>query len=230
MKTRKTPSPPRKRSGDRRDPDATRRALLAAAAALFAERGFDGVSVEDVAERAQVNKALISYHFGGKRALYVAVLESGFAEMADRLTVIEGESGDAREVLHRLIQAFAAMTRERPDFPVLFVREAVSVGIEPAVMPHLVRVMGITRRLAERGVREGVFRPVDPRLLHLGLVGTLAFYFGTEHAREKARAEGYLPFALPSTRAFLRHLEELTVRGLAPSPSPRKKDRKGARR
>ncbi len=85
MPTRRRASTPVRRTArEKRDPGATRRALLEAAAVLFAEHGFEGVSVEDVADRARVNKALVSYHFGGKRGLYVAVLESGFSRMADR--------------------------------------------------------------------------------------------------------------------------------------------------
>ena len=91
------------RERERRDPGATRQALLQAGAALFSERGFDGVSIEDVADRAGVNKALISYHFGGKRALYVAVLESAFASMAERLHAIEREAVDARQALHAFL-------------------------------------------------------------------------------------------------------------------------------
>src|SRR5512139_4068434 len=86
------------RARERRDPEATRRALLRAGAFLFAERGFDGVSTEEVAARAGVNKALISYHFRGKRGLYAAILESAFADMAARLEAIGARAG-ARETL-----------------------------------------------------------------------------------------------------------------------------------
>ena len=212
-----------RRERERRDPTATRKALLAAGALLFPEQGFDGVSTEEIAGRAVVNKALISYHFGGKRGLYAAVLASAFSEMAERLRAIEAEASSAREGLHRFLEAFAAMTRERPDFPILFLREALSAGIEPAVMPHLLKIVGVTRRLAERGGREGVFRRVDPFLLHLGLVGSLAFFFATERARRKARAQGLLPFDPLTPKAFLRHLEEVTLRGLAPDRSSAKK-------
>jgi AcrR family transcriptional regulator len=204
--------------------------LLDAGARLFPERGYDGVSVEDLAKRAGVNKALISYHFGGKRSLYVAVLESVFAEMADRLATIEEEAGGAPEALHRFLVAFESLTRERRGFPALFLREAVSRGIEPAVVPHLQRIIGIVRRLAERGALEGVFRRVDPTLLHLGLVGSLAFFFATEPARRRAAV--HLPLEPPTAEAFIRHLEEMTLRGLAPGPSPAteaRTKRKGAR-
>jgi len=225
--------PTASRAGEKRDPEATRRALLDAAAALFPEMGFNGVSVEDVAERAGVNKALISYHFGGKRGLYVAVLESAFSEMADRVVAVEARSGSVRVTLRRLLAAFESMTRERPDFPVLFLREALTAGIEPAVTPHLLRIMRVTRRLAQRGVREGVFRPVDPLVFHLGLVGSLIFFFGTEKARTQATEEGRVPFRFPPGRRFLKHVEALTLRGLAPDEPPstgQARSRKGARR
>jgi TetR/AcrR family transcriptional regulator len=206
--------PRRRKPGEKRDPVATRRALLEAGARLFSEMGYDAVSVEDLARRAGVNKALISYHFGGKRGLYTAVLESGFAEVADRLRVVEEEAADAREGLHGFFGAFEDMTRKRSDFPALFLREAVSKGIEPAVVPHLLEIMGITRRLAERGRREGLFRRVDPLLFHFGLVGALGFFFATEPARRRAAA--HVPFEMPTPQDFIRHLEEMTLRGLAP--------------
>jgi TetR/AcrR family transcriptional regulator len=210
---------------ERRDPEATRRALLEAAAALFAERGYDGVATEEVAARAGVNKALISYHFRGKRGLYVAVLESTFAQIAARLEATDERATNAHQALRGLLEVFARLARERPGFPTLFLREVLASGIEPAVAPYLLRIVGVTRRLAGRGRREGLFRRVDPLLLHFALFGSLVFFFATEPARRAAAAEGRVPFPMPDPTAFLRHLEELTVRGLAPAP-PR---RKGAR-
>src|SRR5439155_1476989 len=53
--------------------------LLAAAAALFAERGFHGTKIRDIAARARVNVAAGNYHYGSKKALYLAVLRAQFA-------------------------------------------------------------------------------------------------------------------------------------------------------
>jgi AcrR family transcriptional regulator len=216
-----------RRERERRDPEATRQALTSAGAELFSERGFDGVPIEDLAARAGVNKALVSYHFGGKRRLYVAILESAFAAMAERLKAIEAEAPSAREALHGYVQAFEQMTRERPGFPTLFMREVLSTGIKPAVLPHLLEIIGVSRRLAERGAREGLFRRVDPLLMHFGLIGSLVFFFATEPARRKAEAQGRVPFAMPDSKAFLLYLEELTLRGLAPENRPTRRRRKG---
>ncbi len=61
---------------------STRERLLEAATQLFAEHGFRGASVRDLCDLARANPAAVSYHFGGKRQLYRAVLR----QAADRLT------------------------------------------------------------------------------------------------------------------------------------------------
>lgn len=71
---------PRKSSSD------TRRRLVAAAASLFSEHGFRGVSIRQIARAAGTNSALVSYHFGSKEALFEEVIRaSAAAHVADRM-------------------------------------------------------------------------------------------------------------------------------------------------
>lgn len=226
-------APPRAR--EKRDPGATRHALVAAGATLFGEKGYDAVSIEDVAVRAGVNKALISYHFGGKRGLYAEILAHGFREIARRIEVAEAQAADAAVAVHDLLRVFDAFCREHPEFPGLFMREVLSTGIEPRVLPHLAAIIAAVRRIAARGAREGVFRPVNPLLLHFGLIGPLVFFASTEPARKRAAAEHGLPFVMPERPEFLDYLEELTLRGLAPgarraTPRPRRPSRPPSRK
>ncbi len=58
----------------------TRKRLLSAASELFAERGFHGTKVRDIAARAGVNLAAGNYHYGSKKELYLEVLRAQFAE------------------------------------------------------------------------------------------------------------------------------------------------------
>ena len=60
---------------------STRDAVFDSAATRFAKGGFDGVSVDDIARDAGVNKAMIYYHFADKLALYRAVLADGLSRM-----------------------------------------------------------------------------------------------------------------------------------------------------
>src|ERR1700709_2821502 len=59
----------------RHDAQASREALLAAAEAIFDERGYDAATVRDIGERAGVDAALIARYFGGKEGLYLATLQ-----------------------------------------------------------------------------------------------------------------------------------------------------------
>jgi AcrR family transcriptional regulator len=67
----------------RRDAAATRAALLAAAAELFAERGFDRTTVRDIATAAGVNQALVFRYFGSKDELFAAVMATRSRELLE---------------------------------------------------------------------------------------------------------------------------------------------------
>jgi AcrR family transcriptional regulator len=58
----------------------TRRRLLEAALIVFADKGFDGTGIRDIAERAKANSAMVQYHFGGKEGLYLEALRFAFEE------------------------------------------------------------------------------------------------------------------------------------------------------
>src|SRR5215831_14445906 len=62
----------------------TRERLIAAASALFAERGFHGTTIRDIADRARVNVAAGHYYYGSKKALYLEVLRAQFADIRAR--------------------------------------------------------------------------------------------------------------------------------------------------
>ena len=65
----------------RRNPEATRARILAAAEALFAAGGFSGTRIDAVAARSGANKRMIYHYFGGKEALFEAVLQHRLAEL-----------------------------------------------------------------------------------------------------------------------------------------------------
>jgi len=75
--------------------DGTKDRLLTAASELFAERGFHRTTVRDIAARAQVNVAAGNYHYGSKRALYLAVLRAQFGRAARRCRRVSCGGGRA---------------------------------------------------------------------------------------------------------------------------------------
>ena len=69
------------RQANRRDPDRTRSAILAAAQAEFAANGLSGARVDAIARRARANKRMIYHYFGNKAGLYLAVLEHVYEDL-----------------------------------------------------------------------------------------------------------------------------------------------------
>jgi len=210
----------------RRDAVATRDALLAAGRELFAERGYDGVPVAAIAQEAGVNKAMINYHFGGKRGLYRAIVGSTFAEIVAGVEKLAESSRPAPEVLRELIAVVGELaTRRHPHFCAMMLREVVAGGkhLDPELIDKPARILGAVQRIVARGVRDGDFRPVDPLLTHLSLVGSLVFFFGTTRFRERVLAARRPALKLPDAAAYVGHIQDLLTHGLAA-------ERRGARR
>jgi TetR/AcrR family transcriptional regulator len=209
---------PRSLSPRRRDPDGTREALLAAGTALFAERGYDGTPVSAIAEAARVNKAMINYHFGGKRKLYLAIVTAAFQDIVTRAERLTETDRPAPDLLQELIALVAeTATQRNPHFPAMMLREVLAGAKHLAAdtIAYPLRVAEVVRHIVERGVREGSFRRVDPLLTHLTLVGSLLFFFATAPLRARLTAEGHLRGQVPDGAAYVRHIQELIIHGLA---------------
>src|SRR5829696_8862772 len=86
-------SPPRYH---RLDPGQRREQILDAANALFAERPYDEVSIEDIARAAGVTRGLVHHYFGGRKDVYVGLLERLGAQREERLRPPVGRSAGAR--------------------------------------------------------------------------------------------------------------------------------------
>lgn len=200
-----------------RDTEVTRRALVLSATRLFARDGYDGTTTDRIARDARVNKALISYHFGGKAGLYRAILLATFRDMNRRLEAADEPSRTSASRLDALIGAFADLYDERPAFPAMMLREVLAGGphLDEQVLPEFLAVFARIRKLIADGVRDGSFRSVDPLLTHLSIVGSLVFFFATHPLRERLASEGMIPLAAPPAETYVRHVRELMARGLA---------------
>jgi AcrR family transcriptional regulator len=212
------------------DPEATREALVRAATRLFAAVGFDGTTVEQIAAASGVNKAMINYHFGGKDGLYTSILRESFTRLASEVARLRARPGSADQALRELIATLGRMMTETPSLPAMMLREILAGGgrLDDGLVAQMLSVFGATREIVERGVRTRRFRRVDPVLTHLGLIGSLLFYFATAPFRDRKVAAGRLPEALatpPTPERFIAHLQDLTARGLAAEPAARRAGR-----
>ncbi|PIE17086.1 MAG: hypothetical protein CSA66_06860 [Proteobacteria bacterium] len=97
--------------------------ILRAADELLAERGHDGVSMRDVAQRAGVNKALIFYYFGSRSKLFEKVLERYFRNHARALARAFNATGDVRTRVHHAVDTYLDFVEKNDLFSRLVQQE-----------------------------------------------------------------------------------------------------------
>jgi TetR/AcrR family transcriptional regulator len=120
-----------------RDADRSRRTILDAAETLFAERGLESVSLQDIGDAAGLSRGTPNYYFGAKQELYVAVLERVFADREDatrrafepvRAWCDSPRPGSLRRPLTRAVESYMSFLLARPAFVRLVAREELRGG------------------------------------------------------------------------------------------------------
>ena len=151
----------------------TRQRILDAASKEFADEGFAGARVDEIARSAGVNKAMLYYHVGNKQTLYTAVLMRNFDRVEAALAQATARAGSARDRLSALIAAVTQMMKKHPDHPRIVLREFVSAGsnLSPDVLQRMLGILGTVGTILSDGVESGEFRTTDPVLTHLTLIG-----------------------------------------------------------
>jgi AcrR family transcriptional regulator len=139
--------------------------IVAAALQLFADRGFAATRLEDVATVAGVSKGTVYLYFEGKEQLFEAVVREAIAPNIDRMqALVDSFEGPTPELLRSLFD-FVALALETPLTGVmkLLVAESGNFPQLARLYADLVlrRVFALIRRILERGIARGEFRPLD---------------------------------------------------------------------
>lgn len=166
--------------GRAREGEQTRRDIIEAAKAEFADKGLSGARVDEIAARTRTTKPMIYYHFGSKEQLYAAVMEEAYGGMRDVEQGLQLDHLPPAEAMRRLVEVTFDYHATHPDWVRLVsvenIHGARHIAGSAAIAQRNAVVIGIVRKLLERGEQEGVFRAgVDPINLHL-LISSLCFY------------------------------------------------------
>ena len=204
------------RSRRRRDADVSRRAILDAAEDLFSQRGYERATLSQIGRRAGVSTGLPTYFFGGKDALYRAVLERLIAEREARLEPLAARAvrsfertGDRRTALEVLISSYIDFLRERPALVRLMGREALDGGRHLAPGPrHSLAVASAIERIAAAAAAD----------LDQLMITTVALcFFPFEHNDTMLAAMGRDAMSDEFAAARKRHVVDVLERVLAAS-------------
>ena len=195
--------------------------ILAAAAAEFAERGYSGARVDQIAHRAGVNKAMIYYHFRNKQELYRTLLRQTFTRAGERLQAIAALDLSPVDQVDLAISSLAAFVEENAFFPGIMLREIAEGGVhlDRRTMAALATVPEAFSEIVEHGVALKQFRPVHPFAAYLSTLAPLVLYHASTPIRREL-ASGPLPATSTlQSDAFVQHLQQTARHALA-RPQP----------
>lgn len=153
-----------------------RKAVVDAAARVFAERGYHGASTQDIADLLGMRQASLYYYFHSKEAALEEVCAlgtEGFIEAAD--TIVKS-SASAEERLRRLLAAHVMPLHDRADYVLTFLNERKWLPTESRRRIGRLsrRLEAMFERVIRDGIRSGEFRSeLNPRLTTLGLLGMM---------------------------------------------------------
>jgi TetR/AcrR family transcriptional regulator len=192
--------------------------ILAAAEALFSERGFNAVSMNDIAARTGVSKANVFHHFNSKQALYVAVLRAA-CQAAERLEFLGSNTGPFPERLAVFAEKQLTNLLEHADVSRLILHELLTGGeqrgrefAEKVFGDNFARFVEILRLGQARGELRA---DIDPAMAATLLIGANVFFF---QAQEVLRHFPDVNFARDPGR-YSRMLADILLHGILAKPN-----------
>lgn len=155
--------------------------ILAVAESLFAEKGFEAVSVRDISKAAKINLAMVSYYFGSKENLYAAIIQSKLISPDQLRETIERYNNN-REKLQALVDFMLDYYFTNKSFQNLIFREMTlqqRTGMAEEIADRIYKNFHFITEIIKSGIRKKEFKKIDPELTVLTLIGIMRMYINS---------------------------------------------------
>ncbi|HEY3817087.1 MAG TPA: TetR/AcrR family transcriptional regulator [Polyangiaceae bacterium] len=190
--------------------------ILDVATRLFAEHGYEGTSMNDVAEQVGMRKASLFYHFATKDALYEAVLDRLVASLQTALEAIYVSSGTYQDRLEAVTETLVTLLSSHPYAARLLLREAMDWGpvIRGKLLERILLVLEAGAAWVRAGQEQGAFVEADPKQLVLSSIGLHFLPFALGNLVEKYTGTGVFDesFVTARTKALKSQARNMHLR------------------
>ena len=159
---------------------STEQRILEAARRVFVVKGFAGARMQEIADAAGINKALLHYYFRSKEKLFEQIFREAFGRLLPGLAEIFSRPLPFFRKIELFTETYISLVIEQPYLPVFVLSEMhrnpddfFQKHIQPEM---LASIRQIGRQFAE-AAQEGLIRPIDPRQLMLNIMSLCVFPF-----------------------------------------------------
>lgn len=201
----------------------TRTSILAAALDEFADKGYDGARVDEIAMRAGVNKNNLYHHFGNKDDLFTAVLESMYAQIRTRQKDLQIRNLPPIDGMRKLVMFTGRIWMQFPQFQRLLHSEnlhgARHIRRSRKIVDLYNPLLDTINEMLQRGVQARVFRRgIDPIDLYISITALTAHYFSNHYTFEVIFRQRLMTPSRLKQR--LEHAADMVVRYLLVPSKP----------
>jgi AcrR family transcriptional regulator len=160
---------------------STEQRILNAARKVFFRKGFAGARMQDIADEAGINKALLHYYFRNKETLFAMILSEALSKLIPTVSGIFGAEGSFDAKIRAFVDAYITMAMENPFLP-LFVLNSLHAGLDNEVTSSFRDMVGQmpfqrVREAIAQAIRKGEIRPIDPQQLIMNTISLCLFPF-----------------------------------------------------
>lgn len=170
----------------RRDRERTRAEILDVATEHFAEHGYSGARVDEIAEQTRTTKRMLYYYFGSKEGLYTEVLERAYTQIRAAEQEVDVEHLEPVAAIRRLAELTFDHQESHPDFSRLVAIENIHRAEHIAGRDDFAGqnspAIELIQRILERGYEDGAFtREIDAVDLHMMISAFCVFRMANRH-------------------------------------------------
>jgi len=171
----------------KRDATASKELILQNAIKLFSTKEFSSVSMDQLAQTCNLNKAMIFYYFKNKKALYEAVIIKVLEEISTTIQKENQKHTKATKKLEQFIITFSKFAWEKHYLSSLFLRElSVSSDISNTLFLHMKNLYQLFCDILAQGEKENEFSSSSSMMLYFMITGSINLMVTTKDLRVEA--------------------------------------------
>jgi AcrR family transcriptional regulator len=151
----------------------TREKIMAAALAVFSDKGFHGATVDEIADYAGLGKGTVYRHFVNKQGLFTELIRSKVAELEKAVTAAVDPEGDVLEIIETYLRTYFAFFDHNRDLYRVLIQEQSDFGAEVKALyiGNILRKVPLLKRRIYQAAKDGQLKQMDFQTVFYGVMG-----------------------------------------------------------
>jgi AcrR family transcriptional regulator len=157
----------------------TEHIILDAAKRVFQNKGMDGARMQEIADEAQINKAMLHYYYRSKQLLFEAVFNNAFSLLAPQLNSILNDESSVEEKIRNFTTNYISFISKHPYLPTFIIQE---LNRNPDFVLQMKEKKGFPniekfKKQIDVEIREGILKPINAEQLFINIMALNIFPF-----------------------------------------------------